>query len=108
MRTACSGRRRHERRHSLLLSRRPKPSDLDQFAPWWVYEGDARIQRRIASFTLSRGHEKYERLLDALPLYRLILGQPRQEEMARLMQQGEMGRDLAVGAINLRPPTRHV
>jgi len=78
---------------------------LDQFAPWWVYEGDARIQRRIASFTLRRDHEKYERLLDALLLYRLILGQPRQEDMVRLMQQGEMGRDLAVGrSICAHPP----
>ena len=81
---------------------------LGQFAPWWVYEGDARIHRRIASFTLSRDHDKYERLLDALTLYRLTLGQPRQEDMLRLMQQGEMNRDLAVGAINLHPPTRHV
>src|SRR5690606_8356087 len=63
---------------------------LGEFAPWWVYgEGPdaARIHRRIAAFTLSRDHGKYERLLDALTLYRLTLGQPRQEDMIRLMRQ---------------------
>ena len=84
----------------------PDSKRLGQFAPWWVYEGDARIHRRIASFTLSRDHERYERLLDALTLYRLTLGQPRQEDMIRLMQQSGVERDLAEGAIDLRPPGR--
>ncbi|WP_455904043.1 DEAD/DEAH box helicase [Microbacterium sp.] len=79
---------------------------LGQFAPWWVYDGDARIHRRIASFTLSRDHAKYERLLDALTLYRLTLGQPRQEDMIRLMKQNGVEQDLAAGAIDLRPPPR--
>ena len=81
-------------------------AELGQFAPWWVYDGDARIHRRIASFTLSRDHEKYERLLDALTLYRLTLGQPRQEDMIRLMKQSGVERDLEAGAIDLRPPKR--
>ncbi|PVE94111.1 helicase-related protein [Microbacterium sp. TPD7012] len=79
-------------------------SDLGQFAPWWVYDGDARIHRRIASFTLSRDHDRYKRLLDALTLYRLTLGQPRQEDMLRLMRQNGVERDLEAGAIDLRAP----
>ncbi|MEJ1089049.1 helicase-related protein [Microbacterium sp. Mu-80] len=81
---------------------------LGEFAPWWVYgEGEdaARIHRRIAAFTLSRDHDKYERLLDALTLYRLTLGQPRQEDMVRLMRQNGVERDVAEGAIDLRPPS---
>lgn len=81
----------------------PETERLGQFAPWWVYEGDARIHRRVASFTLSRDNEKYERLLDALTLYRLTLGQPRQEDMIRLIRQGGVERDPSVGAIDLRP-----
>ncbi|WP_067196409.1 NUDIX domain-containing protein [Microbacterium sp. XT11] len=79
----------------------------DQFSPWWVYDGEARIHRRIAAFTLSRDHDKYERLLDALTLYRLTLGQPRQEDMLRLMRQnGVEAEDAGVGrgAIDLRAP----
>ncbi len=80
---------------------------LGEFAPWWVYgEGPdaARILRRVAAFTLSRDLDKYERLLDALTLYRLTLGQPRQEDMLRLMRQNGAERDVAAGAIDLRPP----
>lgn len=79
-------------------------SGLGQFAPWWVYDGESRIHRRIASFTLSRDHDRYERLLDALTLYRLTLGQPRQEDMLRLMRQNGMERDVHSAQIDLRPP----
>ncbi len=85
-------------------------SGSGQFSPWWVYDGDARIHRRIASFTLSREHGRYERLLDALTLYRLTLGQPRQEDMLRLMKQngvdagehGEGGEYRSAGAADCR------
>lgn len=80
----------------------------NQFSPWWVYDGEARIHRRIAAFTLSRDHDKYERLLDALTLYRLTLGQPRQEDMLRLMRQNGVEREVRAGydrgGIDLRAP----
>lgn len=80
-------------------------SELGQFAPWWVYNGDARIHRRIASFTLSRDHERYEKLLDALTLYRLTLGQPRQEDMLRLMRLNGVDEEgVRAGRIDLRAP----
>ncbi len=78
-------------------------SSLGEFAPWWVYPGDARIQRRIATFTLSREHARYERLRHSLTLYRLTLGQARQEDMLHLLEQ--RGLETVEGsAIDLRPP----
>lgn len=75
---------------------------LGEFSPWWVYRGDARIHRVVASYTLSRDTERYARLRDALALYRLTLGQPRQEDMIELMRKrGVNGR--AVAAIDLSP-----
>ena len=50
---------------------------LGEFAPWWVYPGPARIYRVIAQYPFSRDALKYERLRQALTLYRLTLGQPR-------------------------------
>lgn len=77
--------------------------DLGEFAPWWIYPGPARIHRRVATLTLAREHERYDRLVEALALYRLTLGQPRQEDMLRLLQM--RGHDGARAAsINLRPP----
>lgn len=78
-------------------------TDLGEFAPWWVYPGDARIQRVLANYPLSRDEAKYERLRSDLTLYRLTLGQPRQEDMVRLMER--RGADGArVATVDLRPP----
>jgi hypothetical protein len=75
---------------------------LDEFSPWWVYGGDARIHRVVATYPLSRDHERYARLRDALALYRLTLGQPRQEDMVELLRKrGIDGR--SVPAIDLSP-----
>jgi hypothetical protein len=76
--------------------------ELGEFSPWWVYPGPARIERVIASYPLSRDHARYERLRDALTLYRLTLGQPRQEDMVELLRRrGFDGGGLLT--IDLRP-----
>lgn len=72
-----------------------------------MYDGEARIYRWIAAFTPSRDHDKYERLLDALTLYHLTLGQPRQEDMLRLMRQNgfdEEDTGVGRGEIDLKAP----
>ncbi|MDN3495206.1 helicase-related protein [Planococcus sp. APC 4015] len=99
----------------VLASHAPSPWDaafdaagevdagLGEFSPWWVYPGAARIHRVIAAYPLSRDIDRYARLRDALTLYRLTLGQPRQEDMVELMRKrGVDARDAA--AIDLRPP----
>lgn len=79
-------------------------AEYGHFAPWWVYPGEASIQRIVMEHPLSKDRLRYERLRDSLALYRLTLGQPRQEDMVELMKQ--RGVDGAVVApIDLRPPT---
>lgn len=76
---------------------------LGEFSPWWVYPGTARIHRVLAHYPLSRDIAKYERLRSALTLYRLTLGQPRQEDMVDML--AKRGIDGAsVPTIDLRPP----
>jgi hypothetical protein len=54
---------------------------------------------------LSRDRERYERLKKDMTLYRLTLGQPRQEDMLALLERRSV--DLAmVEALDLRPPRR--
>lgn len=80
-------------------------ASLGEFAPWWVYPGPARVERVLARYPLSRDHDKYERLRDSLALYRLTLGQPRQEDMVELLRK--RGVDGAKApTIDLRPPRR--
>lgn len=80
-------------------------SELGEFAPWWIYRGPARIERTLVSFPLSRDRAKYERLRTDLTLYRLTLGQPRQEDMVEILRRRgvEGGK---VQMLDLRPPTR--
>ena len=78
---------------------------LGEFSPWWMYPGPARIHRVLARYPLSRDIAKYERLRSALTLYRLTLGQPRQEDMVDMLtRRGVDAGELPV--IDLRPPAR--
>lgn len=77
--------------------------ELGEFAPYWVYPGDAKIERILAAYPLSKDVEKIRSLKEALTLYRLTLGQPRQEDMLELLRQREVdGGEVAV--LDLRPP----
>lgn len=78
-------------------------NELGGFSPWWMYPGDARIERVLAQYPLSHDIARYERLRTALTRYRLTLGQPRQEDLIQLLVQREKDQeDIAV--INLRAP----
>ncbi len=79
-------------------------SELGEFSPWWIYPGDARVERLIVHFPLSREDAQYERLRDSLTLYRMMLGQPRQEDMMELLRQRGVS-DAAVAQLDLRPPS---
>lgn len=77
--------------------------NFGEFAPWWVYPGPAQVQRILACYPLSRDRARYERLRDDLALYRLTLGQPRQEDMVELLRKRGVDGENAP-TIDLRPP----
>jgi hypothetical protein len=59
-----------------------KNTDND-LVPYWVYpvaDGDA-IERHVPMYPLSREVERFKMLREALALYRMVFGQPRQEEL---------------------------
>lgn len=55
--------------------------DLKDIEPFWVYEGPARIERHVPLIALSREVERLERLKRSLAVYRMVFGQPRQEDL---------------------------
>ncbi|NYF96897.1 helicase [Janibacter cremeus] len=72
------------------------------FTPDWVYPGPAKIQRHLAPYAMSRDEEQYRKVERDVALYRLALGQPRQEDMVSLVRkQVEAGAKPA--RINLMP-----
>jgi hypothetical protein len=81
-------------------------SDL---VPFWIYEkGPARIERRVPILPYSRESAQLRRLKDRLAMYRLVFGQPRQEDLLAHLEQraakGESIADLAQWRICLAPP----
>lgn len=70
--------------------------------PFWVYEGDARIERHVPLLPLSREVEQLARLRSSLAAYRLVFGQPRQEDLADYLRDRVTFEDLARLAQQLR------
>lgn len=82
---------------------------LGEFAPHWVYEGDAKIERHVAPYALSQDEARLARIKRDVALYRLTFGQPRQEDMLQLLKQQYAGvspDELAGLRLDLRPPPR--
>ena len=82
---------------------------LGDLKPFWMYPGDASLNRRIMALPLSRDAEQWKQLQESLALYRLAFGQPRQEDMIATLQR----RGITVGddqfadlRIDLRPPAQ--
>jgi len=89
---------------------RERQPGMNDLWPWWAYPGDAKIERWIPSFPLSKDQQREERLQRQRALYRLAFGQPRQEDLLSILDQQGYAEDdsrLAELRIDLRPP-RHV
>ncbi|WP_024794792.1 helicase-related protein [Tomitella biformata] len=81
------------------------PTDSD-LVPDWVFAppGGAKIERYVPAMPLSRETAQYQRLLRTVAAYRMTLGQPRQEDLVRYLDDGEA--DGEVLRLDLAPPSR--
>jgi len=80
---------------------RAESVDLGEFCPYWVYPGQAKIERHVLTYPLSRDQARYEQLKVDLATYRLAFGQPRQEDMLELLRR--RGSSIQAEPIDLRP-----
>ena len=118
---ALGGRVSEQVRSAITRGQFPNPWDLaygladDELGgdggriPHWVFpEGDARIQRYSPVLPLSRDAARIDSLRQALTVYRMVFGQPRQDDLLEfiLRQVPEDRRqDLAAAlTIDLSPP----
>lgn len=69
--------------------------------PFWVYPrpDGAVIERYVPALPLSREAQQYRRLLRTVGAYRLVIGQPRQDDLVRYV-----GEDVEWLRIDLTPP----
>jgi hypothetical protein len=79
-----------------------------EITPYWVFPGEARIERHVPALPLSREEERLRRLQQSLALYRSVLGQPRQEELVELLSARQLPAPLTFEdvRIDLSPPPR--
>ncbi len=70
--------------------------------PYWVFRGDARIERHVPAEPLSIDRHRLKELVRLMGIYRLAFGQPRQDEL--LAALGAMGDDWQDLIIDLAPP----
>jgi hypothetical protein len=83
---------------------------LDEFAPHWVYPGDAHIQRHVSPFPLSIDEARLDDIKRDVALYRLTFGQPRQEDMLELLRRhysDATPEQLDALRLDLSAPDRH-
>lgn len=85
-----------------------KRTGVPDIVPYWVLEGPCKIERRVPLFPLSREISRLEYLKASLALYRLVFGQPRQEDLIRLLRTrfdaAGSGESLVRYQVDLAPP----
>ena len=74
--------------------------------PHWIAAGNCRVERRVPLLPYAAEVSAFERLKRQLAAYRVVFGQPRQEELLSLLDQAAVSlRDLQELAVDLSPPT---
>ncbi|MDT8285322.1 MAG: helicase-related protein, partial [Thermovirgaceae bacterium] len=76
--------------------------------PYWIFELEEgyKVERRVPIYPLSREESYYKHLKQSLALYRLVFGQPRQEDLLAHLERRVVGgeKDLDKWRISLAPP----
>jgi hypothetical protein len=86
-------------RSAVHASKNSRPRDIE---PFWVYEGSAHIERHVPLLPLSHEVERLRQLRRSMAAYRLVLGQPRQEDLIAYLQDLMTEEDLAQAVEELR------
>lgn len=94
------------------LAQQARPAGSTDIIPFWVYaaEGGARIERHVPAFPMSREIAQMHELSKSLALYRMVFGQPRQDDLLRYLL-GRLGKEtlqrvLEMARIELSPRPR--
>lgn len=86
-----------------------RPSWQNDIVPFWVFEdGPVKIQRRLPLISMSWEAGSIRRLKAELAAYRMVFGQPRQEDLLASLNlaPGISEADLSGWLISLNPPAK--
>jgi hypothetical protein len=89
------------------LGRKGRSQMENDLVPYWLFPGNAKIERHVPALPFSREVERLNGLRRALAIYRMVFGQSRQEDLITylLAEIPEAERDVIVTElqINLSP-----
>lgn len=86
-----------------------RPTEKDDIWPFWIFETTKglNINRHIPCMPMSRDRERLKDLKSTLVLYRMVFGQPRQEDLVeflkKYMKHEEIDKELNNFRIDLSP-----
>lgn len=85
------------------LAAADRPAGESEVFPFWIFPkaDGAHIERYVPTLPLSKETHSYKRLMRTVGAYRLVVGQPRQEDLLRYL--GDRVNDLEDMAIDLSP-----
>lgn len=72
------------------LGKARRPVGSNDLVPYWIFpkEDGAKIERHVPAYPLSRDRSRLENMRRSLAVYRMVFGQPRQEDLvAYLLEQ---------------------
>ncbi|MDE2890707.1 MAG: helicase-related protein [Gemmatimonadota bacterium] len=93
------------RRMFELADQAARASGESDLVPFWIAPGEYRVQRHVPQLPYTTEIEAFNRLKRQLAAYRVVFGQPRQEELVTLLDRSDV--DVAKfkeWAIDLSPP----
>ena len=63
------------------IGRAKRPRQENDLVPYWLFPGDAKIERHVPALPFSREAERIHGLRRSLAIYRMVFGQSRQEDL---------------------------
>lgn len=86
--------------------KRDRKDGSGDLVPFWIYpiEGGAKIERHVPALPLSKDREKMQALQKSLAIYRMVLGQSRQEDLIAFLMNRLNNEDMDKLRIDLSPP----
>jgi hypothetical protein len=88
-----------------LANAEARANGASDLVPFWMAPGSCRVQRRVPMLPYTSEVQGFQRLKRQLAAYRVVFGQPRQEELVTLLDRADIDMaELKAWSIDLRPP----
>ena len=88
-----------------LAEKAARDTHASDLVPHWIAPGDHKVQRHVPQLPYTTEVEAFRRLKRQLAAYRVVFGQPRQEELVTLLDRSDVDiKQLRNWAVDLAPP----